>query len=204
MNIKANDVKWRGAEFNKLTIVGFVYRNKRWMWECSCACGGSTITYPNQVIRGKTTSCGCERGRTFREMHLKHGGTGTRLYRIWKDMRRRCGRNPKRNRHYGERGIKVCEEWTEFEVFQKWALANGYTDEMSIERIDNDGHYTPNNCKWIPIKEQPFNTRRVILVTIDGVTKPVGQWADQLGISRSTVYGRISKGYSLEDALESM
>lgn len=201
-NIKANDAKWLKKRFSKLTVEGFFYKNKRWFWECLCDCGNRTTVYPNQVIRGKTTSCGCNRSRTFTEMHTRHGMSDTRIYRIWKDMRRRC--NPldaHHSHHYGDRGIRVCKEWLDFNVFYDWSVSNGYTDSMSIERIDFDGNYCPENCKWILVKEQPFNSRHNILVELDGVIKPVGQWADMLGLSRSTVYGRISKGMSPKDAL---
>jgi hypothetical protein len=200
-----NDPQWIGQKFEKLTVIGFEYRKVqnagRWMWKCYCDCGNETIVYPNQVIHGKTTSCGCNKSRTFREMHYKHGMAGTRLYKIWKGMRRRCSDNPSHNHHYGDRGIKVCSEWDDFLVFHEWAVNNGYTDEMSIERNDPNGNYCPANCSWIPLKEQMYNTRKTIMVTIDDITKPIGQWADEMGIKRPTVYGRISRGMSPKEAL---
>lgn len=200
--IRVNDEKWLGRVFNDLTVIGFEYRNKRWLWKCKCTCGNETIVYPNQVMRGKTSSCGCARSRTFRDMHYIHGQSHTRLYRLWKDMRRRCGNNPKRNRYYGDKGISVCKEWEDFNVFHKWAVLAGYDDTLSIERIDNNGDYAPANCKWIPVTEQPYNTSKTIMVKFKGVLKPVGQWADDFGLKRPTVYGRISRGWSPEEALE--
>lgn len=201
-NIKANDEKWLGKKFHKLKIVDFVYKNKRWLWKCECECGKTSVVYPNQVIRGKTTSCGCNRSVTFTEMHYKHGKSGTRIYKIWKDMRRRCNINDiQHNRHYGDRGISVCDEWEDFDTFYEWAMENGYNDKMSIERIDVNGNYTPNNCKWIPVEEQTFNTRKTINITIGGISKPIGQWADELGLKRTTVYSRMRRGATPKEAL---
>lgn len=201
MSIKANDPKWLGQKFNKLTVFEFVYRQKRWMWHCQCDCGGESIAYPNQVIRGKTTSCGCNKSRTFHDMHLKHGMSGTRIYRIWKGMRRRCSDDLTHNHHYGDRGIKVSPEWNDFECFYSWAMISGYTDTMSIERKDPNGNYCPDNCTWIPLVNRNDNTTKTIMVILNGMTKPVGQWADDFGLKRSTVYGKIAKGMGPEEAL---
>lgn len=201
--IRANDASWIGRKFNKITVVGFVYRNNRWLWKCNCECGGESIVYPNQVLRGKTKTCGCGKSVTFHDMHLKHGYAGTRLHNIWKGMRKRCS-NPSSQdyKNYGGRGIKVCAEWDDFVPFRNWSLANGYADNMTIERNDNNKNYCPENCTWIPNKEQSFNTRSVIEVSRDGKTMPVGQWADELGINRRTVYSRISRGKTPAQALE--
>jgi len=193
--IRANDPSWVGKKFYKLTVVGSIYRNNRYMWVCKCACGGESIVYPNQVIRGKTQTCGCGRSVTFRDMHYKHGYAGTRLHNIWKGMRKRCNNVSSQDyANYGGRGIKVCAKWDDFVAFRNWALANGYTEGMTIERKDNSQNYCPNNCAWIPNKEQSFNTRSVIEVSYGGRKMPIGQWADELGINRQTVYSRISRG----------
>lgn len=198
--IHPNDPKWIGEKFNSLTVVGAVYNGRRWLWECSCECGGRSVAYPNQVMRGGTKTCGCGKSVTFRDMHLKHGDAGTRLYNIWKGVRKRCGHNSA-SRHYGDRGISVCKEWDDYLVFKEWAMAHGYTDDLTIERKDVNGDYCPENCCWIPFKEQTFNTRRTIIVTHDGVSAPVSWWADKLGLARGTVYWRIKKGMSPEEAL---
>lgn len=199
--IRPNDPQWVGQKFNSLTVTGSVYNGRRWLWECSCECGGRSIAYPNQVMRGKTKTCGCGRSVTFREMHYKHGGAGTRLHGIWKGMINRCNPENKHSEHYGIRGIRVCPEWREYEVFRDWAMANGYRDDLTIERKNIDGDYCPENCSWISQAAQTRNTRRCIFVTHDGVTATVGEWADRLGIPRSTVYYRIQKGASPEEAL---
>lgn len=195
MSIKPNDPKWVGQKFGKLTVTGAVWNGRRWLWECVCDCGGSSVAYPNQVIHGKTKTCGCGRSVTFREMHYKHGGAGTKLHSIWKGMRKRCGHNSS-SKHYGDRGISVCDEWGDFAVFKEWAISHGYEDGLTIERKNVDGDYCPENCEWIPSVEQPMNTRRNIVVEHGGRRAPVSVWCDELGLKRSTVYWRISKGIS--------
>jgi hypothetical protein len=202
MNIKANDEKWIGQKFNKLTVIGFEFRNKRWLWKCKCECGGESVAYPNQVIRGKTKSCKCGRSVTFHNMHLKHGDAGTRLHSIWKDMRKRCN-NPKSKsyKYYGGKGIRVCEEWDNYVNFKQWAMDNGYNDDLTIERIDNNKDYSPQNCKWIPFSEQTSNQTSNIYVEHDGKRMTVGKWCDELNLHRTTIYGRIRKGIPPKKAL---
>lgn len=199
--IHPNDPKWIGEKFNKLTVVGAVHNGRRWLWECSCECGGNSIAYPNQVMRGKTKTCGCGKSVTFRNMHMKHGESGTRLHGIWKGVINRCNPKNTHSEHYGKRGIKVCEEWRDYINFRNWAIENGYADDLTLERRDVNGDYCPENCVWIPASEQPKNTTKTIWVTHDGVTAPVSQWADDLGEVRSTVYNRIRNGMSPEEAL---
>ena len=200
MSIKPNDPQWIGQKFNKLTVIGAVWNGRRWLWECECDCGGISVAYPNQVMRGKTKTCGCGRSVTFRDMHLKHGDSGTRLYEIWKGMRRRCGHNSY-SKHYGDRGISVCDEWQNYTIFKEWALSHGYAANLTIEREDVNGDYCPQNCTWIVSTDQPKNTRRTIWVTYEGITAPVSSWADRLGIARPTVYDRIHRGMTPEEAL---
>lgn len=201
--IRANDPKWLNQIFNKLTVVGFVYKDGRWMWECQCECGGKSVAYPNQVISGKTKTCGCGRSVTFHDMHLKHGFSGTRLHNIWKGMRKRCNTTSSQDYcNYGGRGIRVCAEWDDFVAFRSWAIENGYADNMTIERKDNNQNYCPDNCTWIPNEKQSLNTRSVIEVSYGGKTMPVGRWADELGIKRLTVYSRIKRGKTPLQALE--
>jgi hypothetical protein len=200
MSIKPNDPMWVGQKFNKLVVVGAVWNGVRWMWECSCDCGGRTVTYPNQVMRGKTKTCGCGKSVTFRDMHLKHGESGTKLYSIWKGMRNRCGSNT-HSKDYGDRGISVCEEWGDYRVFKAWALSHGYEEGLTIERENVNEGYCPENCRWIPRAEQSLNTRKTILVEHDGVKAPVSVWCDQLGLKRSSVYNQIRRGVTPDVAL---
>lgn len=148
-------------KFGRLTVIrkaGKTNQNAQ-LWECVCECGQHTFTTTARLRKGKTRSCGCLHLETLRTATYKHGGGGTRLYYSWYAMVDRCN-NPKNKRfhRYGGRGISVCEEWEkDFSVFREWAMKNGYSDDLSIDRIDNDGNYEPSNCKWSTAKEQANN-----------------------------------------------
>lgn len=200
MSIKPNDFQWVGQKFNKLTVVGAVWNGRRWLWKCSCECGGESVAYPNQVMRGRTKTCGCGKSVTFHDMHFKHGDAGTRLHSIWKGIRNRCGKNT-HSKDYGDRGISVCEEWSDYTVFKEWALSHGYEDGLTIERKDVNGNYCPDNCEWIPPGDQSRNTRKTIIVEHEGRRAPVSVWCDELGLKRSTVYDRIRRGMTPAKAL---
>lgn len=125
-----------------------------------------------------------------------HRKSGTRLYRTWTDMRNRCN-NPN-NVHYsryGGRGIKVCDEWQRsFEVFQAWAIANGYSDNLTIDRIEVNGNYEPTNCRWITMSQQQLNKSNMRLVTVNGETKTIAQWSECTGLKYDTIWRRIKRG----------
>lgn len=132
----------------------------------------------------------------------KHGGTKTRLFRIWTYMKRRCNNNKDKDYNdYGARGIKVCTDWSDFTNFKKWAEANGYSDSLTIDRIDNNKGYCPDNCRWVTTKEQSNNRRSNRLITYQGETKTVAQWAEKLGIDRHALLYRLNN-WSVEEAFE--
>lgn len=133
----------------------------------------------------------------------KHGETGTRLHRIWNHMRERCN-NPscKRYSSYGGRGIKVAEEWNDYITFRNWALSNGYSDTLTIDRVDNDGDYTPNNCRWATVKEQANNRRNNRNITIDGRTMNELAWSEFLQIPKYVLRTRLHRGMSEEEAIK--
>lgn len=121
-----------------------------------------------------------------------HGGKGTKLYEVWCSMRARC--NCKTNKHYkdyGGRGILVCSDWDNFSNFKKWSEENGYKEGLSIERINNDGNYEPNNCRWATMKQQCNNQRNTLRFEFNGEVKTLHEWAEFLSISAATLYQRI-------------
>lgn len=125
------------------------------------------------------------------------------LYLRYRHIKERCNNpNNKSYARYGGRGIKMCKEWAEnYQAFEEWALANGYREDLAIDRIDNDGDYSPSNCRFVTLKENNQKRRTTRYYTINGVTKNLQQWCDFYGINRGTVNVRLEKGWSIEDAL---
>lgn len=132
-----------------------------------------------------------------------HGCTHTRLFKIWSGMMERCYRpaHPYYS-DYGGRGITVCDEWKKnFLPFKNWADANGYADNLTLDRKDNNGNYEPSNCRWATVKEQQNNKRNNHRVTLDGVSRTITEWSEILGIKKTTIKERLKSGWSDEKAL---
>ena len=190
-----------GNKYGKLTVIGFsnVDAKGHTYWICKCECGGETIARSSHLLSGNVSTCGC--GKSHKRTH---GDTGKRLYTIWSNMKSRCyNKNSSEYFRYGGRGISICEEWLDYGVFKDWAINNGYSDELSIDRINNDGNYEPKNCKWSTAKEQANNTSRNRNVCVNGETHSVTEWARILGINQSTLSMRMNKyGWSEERAIK--
>lgn len=199
-----------GQRFGRLVVIrqaeSKIYPNKRKVtnWICKCDCGNVITTRADSLRNGKTKSCGCIHQEILLKNIKKHGMAGSRIYITWQNMKDRCINDKNINfKNYGGRGISVCSEWKDsFEEFYKWALKNGYSEELTIDRIDVNGNYEPNNCRWISLKEQSYNKRNNHFLTYRGVTKTIAEWADEYGMDYDTLHARIKYyGWPTEKAL---
>ena len=158
-------------------------------------CGNIVIVSSGKLLNGHTKSCGCYRRDLPVLNKTKHGDdkrdTVMRLYKIWSGIKSRCYYVKNiRYKIYGGRGIILCESWHDYPKFKKWAVNNGYDVTKQIDRIDPNGNYEPSNCRWVNLQEQANNKRTTILITVDGITKPLSDWAREYGIKRATLYRR--------------
>lgn len=192
-------------EFNRLKVIEYVGNNSRGdsLWKCQCRCGNLTEVTAYRLTSGTTKSCGCLQKEKLAKRNFKHGGTYTRLYQIWHDMKERTeNSNNKRWERYGGRGIKICKAWQDFKEFEKWALTNGYNDKLTIERIDNDKGYEPENCKWETVRKQNRNKSNNVIIEHKGERKTVADWAIEKGMTYDCLRYRLKRGWSIEKALE--
>lgn len=189
-----------GQKFGRLTAVKFVGQSaeKRALWECLCDCG-NTIIVPGKSLRtGNTKSCGCLNIETATNrivsLNHKHGGSHSRLFKRWTGMLARCNNPHAVNyKDYGGRGIKVCEEWRSFEAFRDWAMSAGFDEKLSIDRIDPNGDYCPENCRWVNASAQANNRRSTRKITFNGETKSLSEWARKYKKDPSNLHGRTEK-----------
>lgn len=196
-----------GKRFGKLTVIKKHNQDKwgGWNWLCRCDCGNETIVSGGHLRSLKTKSCGCSRKET---KNFTHKMTGSRLYKVWRAMKSRCYyEESEMFKHYGGRGITVCDEWkNSFISFYDWSMKNGYDEnaergQCTIDRIDVNGNYEPNNCRWAAIKQQANNTRRNHFIKYNGKTQTVSQWANELGVEPDSIFNRLRKGFTEEEAL---
>lgn len=173
-------------------------------WLCECTCGTKKILPGSKVRNGEIKSCGCMKKELSGEKNRKHGMRKTRLYRIWQGIiQRTTNKNNSEYCDYGGRGIEVCTEWrSDFESFKKWSYENGYSDNLTIDRIENEKGYSPENCRWITQKNNCRNKRNNHCLTYKGETKTIAEWAEITGIEKATLRNRIVKmKWSAEKAL---
>jgi hypothetical protein len=191
-----------GRKIGHWTVIaqeGNTQRGDPW-WRCRCECGTEKLVRGSNLRSGQSISCGCYGSRQrVGEINKTHGETKTRLYHTWKGMRARClnPKNPGFN-NYGGRGIQVCAEWGSFIHFRKWAISSGYADNLTIERVDVNGNYCPENCTWIPKGNQSAN-RRFVQRAPDGEL----WWhkAQRNGIGMGAYRTRLMNGWPVEQAV---
>jgi hypothetical protein len=200
-----------GNKYNHLLVIELMAeraKNGARVWLCKCDCGKMTFCTTDQLKLNHKKSCGClqkEITKITNKLRSKYpNDTGTRLYRIWKTMiARTIYPSQKGYKNYGGRGIRVCDEWLyDFNLFKNWAIENGYSQELSIDRINNDGNYEPNNCKWSSRKEQNNNQRTNVKLTYKGKTYNISQWSEIIGVKYNTLHKRYQRKYPIEKILK--
>jgi hypothetical protein len=190
---------------NRLTLIEPLEVRKGYgrMGRFLCSCGNEKITKIQSWKQNRTKSCGClsKEPRVIKHGHAPRGKSHP-LYQCWQNMRGRCN-NPNHPNYasYGGRGIRICDEWTDFNNFREWALAKGWEVGLTLDRIDNDEGYSPGNCRWISHREQMSNTRATKFIEYEGRRQSASQWAKETGFSRETLLNRIKLGWSPEKIL---
>ena len=198
-----NDLK--GKKFNRLTVIEYVGQKgrRRTMWHCICDCGNVVIAESSHIKSGHTKSCGCYSKDRIGNLNKKTGMSNTRIHYVYHNMINRCNRKDSREyRLYGARGIKVCEEWSGehgFENFYKWAIQTGYDinakrGECTLDRIDVNGNYEPDNCRWVSQLIQCNNRRITRRVIVNGEEDTVANLSRKYNIDYYTLL-RYSKGF---------
>lgn len=189
--------KYVGQRFGMLVVDDIFERDGECVVLLRCDCGCLKLHKFSGFAVSKPTHCGCNNA------NIKHGMSKTPLYKSWAAMKRRCD-NPDKlhKKHYADKGIKYCDEWKDFVCFSKWALNNGYVDGYTIERLDNSKGYYPENCIWIPVKDQGKNKTTNHLVEINGVKKPISVWCEEYGIKWTTFYARLKSGKTGKQLIE--
>lgn len=189
-----------GKKFGKLTVISRAENTKdgKARWLCKCDCGKikskSVTTYDLQS--GKVKSCGCLYYVSNKGRNKTHGLTNSRLHRIWSGIHSRCFYKGNFSfEHYGGRGITVCQEWTNFNSFYDWAMANGYAENLTIDRIDVNGNYEPSNCRWVDMKTQQNNRSNNRKVDYCGIKLTVSELSTILSIPYATLLNRINSGW---------
>ena len=194
-----------GERFERLLVIGpRIYVTGGYKIRVRCDCGNEKVVYAAHLKRGYTKSCGCIQREMMVNRKTTHGETGTPLFNVWMSMKERC-RNPNvRTYHrYGGRGISVSEEWNLYENFRDWAHENGYEAGLEIDRIDNNGNYSPDNCRWATRKQNTRNTSKTIFLNAFGERKSLADWAedDRCVVERKTLWRRLKDGWNVEDAI---
>jgi hypothetical protein len=198
-----------GLKFNRWTVMCQVekpahVKNKQRYWLCKCDCGNEGIISTGSLKNGNSKSCGCYDSEVIAERNRKNRkyemGSTNKLYWAWNHMLQRCEKDYENNKKdYKDRGIKVCDEWHDFNVFAEWALNNGVGDDLSLDRIDVNGNYEPSNCRWADAHTQANNKTDSRYIKIGSVTKTLSQWARENNMYHKTLAYRIDHGWDEKD-----
>lgn len=193
-----------GQKFGRLTVLERCPSDDHGAkWLCQCDCGNMTTVRAYALKSGHAVSCGCYRLDRCLSVVTTHGESGTLLHKVWRGMKGRCyDENSPAYKYYGGRGILVCSEWKDsFQSFRSWALQHGYSPGLSIDRIDVNGPYSPENCRWVDRYIQMNNTRRNHFLEFQGERHTVSEWSRIVGISVRCLFSRLRRGWSIEDTL---
>ena len=194
-----------GQKFGRLMVEKFSRKSKYGysLWQTRCDCGAEKTVSGSHLKSGHTKSCGCVRKEITSKRYFKHGMTQSPIYNIWSNMKCRClNRNDAQYKDYGGRGILICKAW--LDSFETFLSDMGEKPEgLSIDRIDNNGNYEPNNCRWSDRYEQNNNARSNVKITYKGKTLNMAQWARELNINKGTLRSRLNAGWSTEKAFGS-
>lgn len=195
-----------GKTFGRLTVIerAAVEHKNYAVWLCRCSCGNTKFVRSCHLINGATTSCGCYQKEMASKANTTHHLSRTRLYNEWQHMKKRCyWKNYKAYSFYGGKGIVVCDEWKDsFEAFRQWALNNGYSDELTLDRIDINKNYEPDNCRWTTKYIQANNRSICRIVEYHGEQGVYEGMCRKLNVNQTTIRYRMKKGYSFEEAVD--
>jgi hypothetical protein len=201
-----------GKRFGNLVVISqsedYITKDgtKRKQYLCKCDCGNKKIILGYSLFTNNTKSCGCLSSINTIHRNTKHGKSNTRLYSIYRGMKARCYYKSERSyKDYGGKGIIICKEWlnsdTGFINFYNWAIKNGYKNNLTIDRINNDINYSPDNCRWVDMNTQANNHTNNRLLTYKGDTKTIKQWSEITGLKYMTLMSRINRGWNIEKAI---
>ena len=201
-----------GMRFGRLTVISragdrFANGKRLIMWLCKCDCGNYKVIRSGNLKKGSSTrSCGCYKRECLekRKVSYVHGMSKTRIYREWQGMKCRCYTKSNTSyKNYGGRGIEVCEDWlNDFAAFYEWAISNGYSDDLTLDRIDVNGNYEPDNCRWVSMIIQDNNKRNNVHLENNGEKHTIAEWSRIIGSKdRHCVSDRLKRGWSVEKAV---
>lgn len=187
-----------GKTYGVLTVIELQIKEGSTQAVCLCECGKTRFCQPYYLKTRPSKKCACHLSKIASNngrIKYSHGMSNSRVYRIWENMKQRClNKKFKWYDCYGGRGISICEEWLIFDNFYRWAFDSGYDHKLTLDRRDNEGNYTPENCRWITNFEQQSNTRKTVRLTYKGETHHVSEWARRMGCTRGKILYRLGLG----------